>query len=177
MAKVWLITCRCKALVRALTEAVLASGENVVTTAVDAATVADLAERYGDQLRMVPVDVTSARAAGSAIEAALDAFGRLDVACARPGEVAQRRRAKSTRANRGVNERGRPGEHGTAVGACDLTGQVEARETFFRVLPLPLTRSGHAEARKWAMCNTLLGVREQSLRQCDVELRHGGDGK
>ena len=79
MAKVWLITCRCKALVRALTEAVLASGQNVVTTAVDAATVADLADRYGDQLRMVPIDVTSARAAGSAIQAALDAFGRLDV--------------------------------------------------------------------------------------------------
>lgn len=79
MAKVWLITCKCKALVQALTEAVLASGQNVVTTAVDAATVADLAERYGDQLRIVPVDVTSARAAETAIQATLDAFGRLDV--------------------------------------------------------------------------------------------------
>ena len=79
MAKVWLITCKCKALVQALTEAVLASGQNVVTTTVDAATVADLRERYGDQLRIVPVDVANARTAETAIQATLDAFGRLDV--------------------------------------------------------------------------------------------------
>jgi NAD(P)-dependent dehydrogenase (short-subunit alcohol dehydrogenase family) len=36
-------------------------------------------ERYGDQVRAVALDVTDARAAGDAIQAAVDAFGRLDV--------------------------------------------------------------------------------------------------
>jgi NADP-dependent 3-hydroxy acid dehydrogenase YdfG len=79
VAKVWLITCNCRTLVRALAEGVLASGHKLVATAVDAATVADLAERYGDRLRVVPVDVTSACTAETAIQATLDAFGRLDV--------------------------------------------------------------------------------------------------
>jgi NADP-dependent 3-hydroxy acid dehydrogenase YdfG len=79
LSKVWLITCDCRALVQALAEAVLASGHNLVATAVDREPLNDLAESYGDQVRVVPIDVTDAPAAESAIQAALGAFGRIDV--------------------------------------------------------------------------------------------------
>ena len=79
MPKVWLITCRCRALVQALAEAALASGHNLVATAVDPEPLRELAERYGDQLRVVPIEVADASAAETAIEATLSAFGRLDV--------------------------------------------------------------------------------------------------
>ena len=79
MSKVWLITCRCRALVQALAEAVLASGHNLVATAIDPEPLRELVERYGDQLRIVPLEVTDASAVATAIEATLGAFGRLDV--------------------------------------------------------------------------------------------------
>jgi NAD(P)-dependent dehydrogenase (short-subunit alcohol dehydrogenase family) len=66
-------------LVQALAEAVLASGHNLVATAVDPEPLRELVERYGDQLRIVPMEVTDASAAETAIEATLGAFGRLDV--------------------------------------------------------------------------------------------------
>jgi NAD(P)-dependent dehydrogenase (short-subunit alcohol dehydrogenase family) len=77
--KVWLITCNCRALMQALADAVLASGHNLVATAVDTEPLKELVERYGDQLRIVPMEVTDGPAADSAIQATLDAFGRLDV--------------------------------------------------------------------------------------------------
>ena len=79
MTKVWLITCHCHALVQALAEAVLASGHNLVVTAIDSEPVTELADRYGDQLRVVPVEVTDAAAVETAIQATLGAFGRVDV--------------------------------------------------------------------------------------------------
>ena len=79
VSKVWLITCDCRALVQALAEAVLASGHNLVATAVDREPLRELVECYGDQLRVVPIDVTDTLAAESAIQAALGAFGRVDV--------------------------------------------------------------------------------------------------
>ena len=78
-SKVWLITCDCRTLVQALAEAVLACGHNLVATAVNREPLEDLVERYGDQVRVVPVEVIDAIAAESAIEAALSAFGRVDV--------------------------------------------------------------------------------------------------
>jgi NADP-dependent 3-hydroxy acid dehydrogenase YdfG len=45
----------------------------------DPAQLADLAERYRDQIRTVALDVTDECAADRAIKAAIDAFGRLDV--------------------------------------------------------------------------------------------------
>jgi NADP-dependent 3-hydroxy acid dehydrogenase YdfG len=74
-----LITCTCRALVQALAEAVLASGHNLVAAAVNAKPLRELEERYGDQLRIVPVEVTDGPAADSAIEATVAAFGRIDV--------------------------------------------------------------------------------------------------
>jgi NAD(P)-dependent dehydrogenase (short-subunit alcohol dehydrogenase family) len=77
--KVWLITCDCRALVQALADALLASGHNLVATAGDGAPLKELLERYGDQLRVVPIDVTNRLTAESAIATTLGAFGRLDV--------------------------------------------------------------------------------------------------
>jgi NAD(P)-dependent dehydrogenase (short-subunit alcohol dehydrogenase family) len=62
-----------------LADAVLASGHNLVATAADGAPLEELLERYGDQLRVVPMDVTNGLTAETAIEATLGAFGRLDV--------------------------------------------------------------------------------------------------
>ncbi len=79
MAKVWLITGSSRGLGRALAEAVLAAGDKLVATARKPAQLTDLVDRYGGQVRAVALDVTDARAAGNAIQSAVDAFGRLDV--------------------------------------------------------------------------------------------------
>jgi len=79
MSQVWLITGCSRGLGRALAEAVLAEGHQLVATARNPTQLADLVERYGDQVRAVALDVTDARAASNAIQAAVDAFGRLDV--------------------------------------------------------------------------------------------------
>src|ERR1700674_1735599 len=76
---VWLITGSSRGLGRALAEAVLAAGHKLVATARNPAQLDDLVERYGDQVRAVALDVTDARAAGEAVKAAVNAFGRLDV--------------------------------------------------------------------------------------------------
>jgi NAD(P)-dependent dehydrogenase (short-subunit alcohol dehydrogenase family) len=79
MSKVWLITGSSRGLGRALAEAVLAGGHKLVATARHPAQLADLADRHGDQIRAVALDVTDERAAGNAIKMAAQAFGRLDV--------------------------------------------------------------------------------------------------
>jgi len=79
MAKVWLITGSSRGLGRALAEAVLENGDNLVATARNPAQLSDLAARYGERVRVVALDVTSEQAALSAIAATVDAFGRLDV--------------------------------------------------------------------------------------------------
>ncbi len=79
MSKIWLITGSSRGFGRALAEAVLAAGDRLVATARNPAQLADLVERYGDQVRAVGLDVTDARAADDAIHVAVDAFGRLDV--------------------------------------------------------------------------------------------------
>jgi len=79
MSKVWLITGSSRGLGRALAEAVLAVGHKLVATARDPSQLADLVERYGDQVRSCALDVTDPQAAGNAVEAAVRAFGRLDV--------------------------------------------------------------------------------------------------
>src|ERR1700730_9043085 len=79
MSKVWLITGSSRGLGRALAEAVLAEGHKLVGTARNPAQLADLVERYPDQVRTVALDVTDDHAADNAIQAAVNAFGRLDV--------------------------------------------------------------------------------------------------
>jgi NAD(P)-dependent dehydrogenase (short-subunit alcohol dehydrogenase family) len=79
MSRVWLITGSSRGLGRALAEAVLAAGHKLVATARNPAQLADLVERYGDQVSAVALDVTNEPAAARAVVLATEAFGRLDV--------------------------------------------------------------------------------------------------
>jgi NAD(P)-dependent dehydrogenase (short-subunit alcohol dehydrogenase family) len=79
MSKTWLITGSSRGLGRAIAEAVLAAGNNLVGTARRTEPLNDLVEKYGDQIRLVTLDVTDAEASRKAVQAAVDAFGRLDV--------------------------------------------------------------------------------------------------
>jgi NAD(P)-dependent dehydrogenase (short-subunit alcohol dehydrogenase family) len=79
MSKVWLLTGAARGLGRSVAEAVLAAGDRLVATARDPSRLADLQERYGDQLRTAVLDVTDADAARATVQTAVDGFGRLDV--------------------------------------------------------------------------------------------------
>ncbi|MFI5924794.1 SDR family NAD(P)-dependent oxidoreductase [Micromonospora sp. NPDC051543] len=79
MPRVWLVTGCSRGLGRALAEAVLADGDQLVATARNPAQLADLTARYGDQVRAIALDVTDPAAARAAVRAAVDAFGALDV--------------------------------------------------------------------------------------------------
>jgi NAD(P)-dependent dehydrogenase (short-subunit alcohol dehydrogenase family) len=79
MSKVWLVTGSARGLGRKIVEAALIAGERVVATARDPRHLADLVERYGERARAIALDVTDPAAATRAVQAALDAFGRLDV--------------------------------------------------------------------------------------------------
>ncbi|MFY1615729.1 SDR family NAD(P)-dependent oxidoreductase [Micromonospora sp. WMMD736] len=79
MPRVWLVTGCSRGLGRALAEAVLADADQLVATARNPAQLADLIDRYGDQVRAIALDVTDPAAARAAVRAAVDAFGALDV--------------------------------------------------------------------------------------------------
>jgi NAD(P)-dependent dehydrogenase (short-subunit alcohol dehydrogenase family) len=79
MSKVWLVTGSASGLGRNIAEAVLASGDRLVATARDPRRLEDLVEKYGDQVRAAPLDVADEGAAHAAVQAAVNAFGRLDV--------------------------------------------------------------------------------------------------
>lgn len=79
MSKVWLITGSASGLGRNVAEAVLAAGERLVATAREPQRLDDLVAHYGDQVRVVALDVTDAAAAEAAVQMAVNAFGRLDV--------------------------------------------------------------------------------------------------
>jgi NADP-dependent 3-hydroxy acid dehydrogenase YdfG len=64
---------------RNIAEAVLASGDRLVATARDPDRLEDLVEKYGDQVRTAVLNVADEAAAYAAVQAAIDAFGRLDV--------------------------------------------------------------------------------------------------
>jgi len=78
MPKTWLITGSSRGLGRAIAEAVLESGDRLVATARRPEQLADLAERYGERVRTIALDVTDRAGADAAVQAALDAFGSLD---------------------------------------------------------------------------------------------------
>jgi NAD(P)-dependent dehydrogenase (short-subunit alcohol dehydrogenase family) len=79
MSRVWLVTGSASGLGRNIAEAVLASGDRLVATARDPRRLEDLVKKYGDQVRAAPLDVADEDAAYSAVQVAMDAFGRLDV--------------------------------------------------------------------------------------------------
>lgn len=79
MSKVFLVTGSSRGLGRQIAEKVLAAGHSLVATARTPEQLADLAERYPDQVRTVALDVTDPAAARAAVDTAIEAFGRLDV--------------------------------------------------------------------------------------------------
>jgi NAD(P)-dependent dehydrogenase (short-subunit alcohol dehydrogenase family) len=79
MVKTWLITGSSRGLGRALAEAVLNAGDNLVATARNTSGLEDLADRYPAQVILWPLDVTDYLAAETAVNAAVERFGRLDV--------------------------------------------------------------------------------------------------
>jgi NAD(P)-dependent dehydrogenase (short-subunit alcohol dehydrogenase family) len=79
LSKVWFVTGSASGLGRDIAEAVLASGDRLIATARDPRRLEDLVEKYGHQIRTAPLDVADEAAAQAAVQAAVDAFGRLDV--------------------------------------------------------------------------------------------------
>jgi NAD(P)-dependent dehydrogenase (short-subunit alcohol dehydrogenase family) len=79
MPRTWLITGTSRGLGRALAEAALAAGENVVATARNPDQLQDLVDRYPGSARAVRLDVTDRAQAAAAVKATTGAFGRLDV--------------------------------------------------------------------------------------------------
>jgi NAD(P)-dependent dehydrogenase (short-subunit alcohol dehydrogenase family) len=77
--QVWFITGSSRGLGRSVAEEALAAGHKVVATARKTSALDDLAERYGDQLLTVPLDVTDPAQARDAVARACERFGRIDV--------------------------------------------------------------------------------------------------
>ena len=77
--KIWFITGASRGFGRIWAEAALARGDRVAATARDAASVADLAERFGDAVLPLALDVTEPGQVHQAVARAHAHFGRLDV--------------------------------------------------------------------------------------------------
>ena len=78
-SKVWFITGCSKGFGRIWAEAALERGDKVAATARDASTLDALAEKYGDNVLTMALDVQDHDADFAAVAAAQDKFGRLDV--------------------------------------------------------------------------------------------------
>ena len=79
MKKTWLITGSSRGLGRALSEAVLRAGDNLVATARNISSLGNLSSRYGERIILRSLNVTDFAAAGAAVAAAVERFGGLDV--------------------------------------------------------------------------------------------------
>ena len=77
--KVWLVTGASRGFGRVWAEAALARGDRVAATARSVAGVADLAERYGDAVLPLALDVTDTDQVDRGVARAHERFGRLDV--------------------------------------------------------------------------------------------------
>src|SRR3954449_11286695 len=77
--KIWFITGTSRGFGREWAIAALERGDKVAATARDTATLADLAEKYGDALLPLQLDVTDRDADFAAVKQAHDHFGRLDI--------------------------------------------------------------------------------------------------
>jgi NAD(P)-dependent dehydrogenase (short-subunit alcohol dehydrogenase family) len=79
MPSVFFLTGSSRGLGRAIAEAVLDGGHQLVATARDPRSLDDLVARHGDRILALPLDVTDPGAAQSAIGAGVERFGRIDV--------------------------------------------------------------------------------------------------
>ena len=79
MSKIWFITGASRGFGREWAIAALERGDSVAATARDTATLDDLAEKYGERLLPLRLDVTDRDDAFAAVAEAQKRFGRLDV--------------------------------------------------------------------------------------------------
>ena len=79
MTKIWFITGSSRGLGRNLTEAVLAKGDKVAATARQPQQLNDLVTKYPGQILPLQLDVTKKDEIVSAVEQAVNHFGRIDV--------------------------------------------------------------------------------------------------
>jgi NAD(P)-dependent dehydrogenase (short-subunit alcohol dehydrogenase family) len=77
--KTWFISGSSRGLGRAITEAALVAGDQVVATARNLGPLEPLLGRFGERLRLATLDVTDEAAAQAAIGLAVEAFGGVDV--------------------------------------------------------------------------------------------------
>lgn len=78
-SRVWFITGSSTGFGRALVDAVLAHGDQVVATARDRAKVAHYEEHYPEQALSLSLDVTNFASVRSAVDVTIKRFGRIDV--------------------------------------------------------------------------------------------------
>ncbi|MFI6335346.1 SDR family NAD(P)-dependent oxidoreductase [Streptomyces sp. NPDC050535] len=79
MSNVWFVTGSSRGLGRSIVTAALEAGDRVVATARKPAQLDDLADRYGDRVHPVALDVTDNDAVQRAVQEGLKRYGRLDV--------------------------------------------------------------------------------------------------
>jgi len=79
MSKVWLITGASRGLGRSFTQEALKAGHRVVAAARNVERLAEVASKFGESVRTVPLDVTNEAQAKNAVEAAIETFGCVDV--------------------------------------------------------------------------------------------------
>ncbi len=78
-SRVWFITGTSTGFGRMLAEEALEHGDRVVVTARDTEQVQEYEQNYPERARAVRLDVTDPEAVRAAVDAAVDAFGRIDV--------------------------------------------------------------------------------------------------
>jgi NAD(P)-dependent dehydrogenase (short-subunit alcohol dehydrogenase family) len=79
MNKVWFVSGSTRGFGRELVKAALDAGDAVAATARRPDQLGDLVDAYGDRVLPLPLDVTDAEAARTAVATARDHFGRVDV--------------------------------------------------------------------------------------------------
>ncbi|MFC7674468.1 SDR family NAD(P)-dependent oxidoreductase [Mycolicibacterium sp. GCM10028919] len=79
MSKVWFVTGSTRGFGKELVKAALHAGDAVAATARRPDRLADLVDAFGDRILPLPLDVTDADAARTALAAAGNQFGRVDV--------------------------------------------------------------------------------------------------
>ncbi|KQB43636.1 SDR family NAD(P)-dependent oxidoreductase [Flavobacterium aquidurense] len=77
--KIWFITGSSRGFGRVWTEAALERGDKVAATARNVDSISDLKDKYGDNVLILPLDVTKTEQVQNAVKTAHEYFGRLDI--------------------------------------------------------------------------------------------------
>lgn len=79
MSKVWFITGCSRGFGRSLAKEVLEKGDQLIATARKPEQLDDFVKQYGNQVCVLPLDVTNVEQVNAAVKTAINVFGRLDV--------------------------------------------------------------------------------------------------